>query len=193
MLPYVGNIGTIGTNGITNGTIGKTLNGICLPMVPFLPLERTTNARIVVTKEGVTKLLKGLNTSKALGPDELHPRVLKELAMELGRVFAHLFQQSIDTGEIPKEWSLANICPLFKKGDRSLARNYCPVSLTCIPCKLLEHIVCSNIMAHLDEHELLSDRQHAFRKWHSCETQLTTVINDWAKIKRPGRPFYTRF
>ena len=118
---------------------------------------------IVVTKEGVTKLLKGLNPSKALGPDELHPRVLKELAMELGPVFAHFFQQSIDTGEIPKEWSLANICPLFKKGDRSLARNYRPVSLTCIPCKLLEHIVCSNIMAHLDEHELLSDRQHAFR------------------------------
>ena len=45
LLPYVGNIGTIGTNGITNGTIGKTLNGICLPMVPFLPLEKTTNAR----------------------------------------------------------------------------------------------------------------------------------------------------
>ena len=100
---------------------------------------------IVVTKEGVTNLLKGLNPSKALGPDELHPRVLKELAMESGPVFAHLFQQSIDTGEIPKEWSLANICPLYKKGDRSLARNYRPVSLTCIPCKLLEHIVCFNI------------------------------------------------
>ena len=55
----------------------------------------------------MTKLLKGLNPSKALGPDELHPRVLKELAMELGPVFAHLFQQSIDTSEIPKEWSLA--------------------------------------------------------------------------------------
>ena len=101
--------------------------------------------------------------------------------MELGPVFAHLFQQSIDTGEIPKEWSLANFCPLFKKGDRSLARNYRPVSLTRIPCRLLEHIVCSNIMSHLDEHELLSDRQHAFRKWESCETQLTTKINDWAK------------
>ena len=45
LLPFVGNIGTIGTNGITNGTIGKTLNGICLPMVPFLPLEITMNAR----------------------------------------------------------------------------------------------------------------------------------------------------
>ena len=37
-------------------------------------------------------------------------------------------------------------------------------------------------MAHLDEHKLLSDKQHAFRKWHSCETQLATVINDWDKI-----------
>ena len=37
-------------------------------------------------------------------------------------------------------------------------------------------------MARLGEHELLSERQHAFRKWHSCETQLTTVINVWAKI-----------
>ena len=55
---------------------------------------------IVVTKEGVTKLLKGLNPSKALGPDELHPRVLKELAIELGPVFAHLFQQSIDTRQV---------------------------------------------------------------------------------------------
>ena len=137
---------------------------------------------IVTSKEGVIRLLKGLNPSKALGPDELHPRVLKELATELGPVFAHLFQQSMDTGEIPKEWSLANICPLFKKSDRSLACNYRPVSLTCVPCKLLEHIVCSNIMAHLDEYKLLSDRQHAFRKGHSCETQLTTVINDWAKI-----------
>ena len=137
---------------------------------------------IVVTKEGVTKLLKGLNSSKALRPDERHPRVLKKLATELGPIFAHLFQQSIDSGEIPKEWTLANISPLFKKGDRSLACNYRPVSLTCVPSKLLEHIVCSNIMAHLDEHKLLSDKQHAFRKWHSCETQLATVINDWAKI-----------
>ena len=123
-----------------------------------------------------------MNPSKALEPDKRHHRVLKELATELGPVFAHLFQKSLDTGEIPKEWSLANICLLCKNSDRALARNYGPVSLTCVPCKLLEHIVCSNIMAHLDEYKLLSDRQHAFRERHSSETQLTTVINDWAKI-----------
>ena len=132
---------------------------------------------IVVSKGGVTKLLKGLNPSKALGPDEFHPRVLKELTTELGPIFAHLFQQPIDSGDIPKEWTLANISPLFKKGDISLACNYRPVSLTCVPCKLLEYIVYSNIMAHLDEHKLLSDKQHACRKWNSCETQLAKVIS----------------
>ena len=118
--------------------------------VPFLDISAPFMEDIVVTKEGDTKLLKGLNPSKALGPDELHHRVLKELATEPGPVFAHLFQQSVDSGEIPKEWTLANISLLFKKGDRSFACNYRPVSLTCLPCKLLEHIVCSNIMAHLD-------------------------------------------
>ena len=37
-------------------------------------------------------------------------------------------------------------------------------------------------MVQYDEHKLLSDKQNAFRKWHSCENQLTTVIDDWAKV-----------
>ena len=69
-----------------------------------------------------------------------------------------------------------------------MACNYRPVSLTCVPCKLLEHIVCYNIMAHLDEHKLLSDRQHAFRK-----RQLITDINDWAKILDKGGQVDTFF
>ena len=84
--------------------------------VPLLDRSAPVMEHIVVTKEEVTKLLKSLNPSKALGPDELHPRVLKELVTELGPIFAHLFQQSMNKGEIPKEWSLANICLLFKNG-----------------------------------------------------------------------------
>ena len=76
------------------------------------------------------KMMKGLNPSKAFGPNELHPRVLKEFAVELGPVFAHLFQQYVDKGEISKEWSFANICPLYKKGDWALPSRYCSGSLS---------------------------------------------------------------
>ena len=103
-----------------NGQFSDVFTKSEYKQVPLMDRSAPFMHDIVVTKEGVTKLLKGLNPSKALGPDELHPRVLKELAVELGPVFAHLFQQSIDTGEIPKEWSLANICPLFKKGEGHL-------------------------------------------------------------------------
>ena len=151
-----------------NGQFTDVFNKYEHTQVPLLD----RSASFMDDIDGVIKLLKGLNPPKALRPDELHPRFLKELATELGPVFAHPFQQSIVTSEIPKEWSLANICPLFKKSDRSLVCNHRPVSLNCVPCKLLEHIVCSNSMAHLDEYKLLSDRQHAFRKRHSCETHL---------------------
>ena len=131
--------------------------------VPLLDRSAPFMENIVVTKEGVTKLLKGLNPSKALGPDELHPRVLKELATELGTVFAHLFQQSIDKGESPRNGLLQTFALCSKRGIYPLL-NYRPVFLTCVPCKLLEHIVCSNIMAHLDEQRLLSDKTACIRE-----------------------------
>ena len=118
------------------------------PKHPKIEKSAQPMSNIHISNEGVIKMMKGLNPSKALGPDELNPRVLKELTVELDPVFAHLFQQSVDKGEIPKEWSLANICPLHKQGDRALSSNYCLVSLTCVPCKMREHIVCTNIMAH---------------------------------------------
>ena len=77
--------------------------------VAFLSRSAPFMDYIVVSNEDVTKLLKGLNPSKALGPDELHPRVLKELATELGPVFVHLFQKSLETGEISKEWFMPSI------------------------------------------------------------------------------------
>ena len=71
--------------------------------VPLLEKSAPPMSDIHISNEGVIKMMKGLNLSKALGPYELHPRVLKELAVELGPVFAHLFQQSLDKGGIPKE------------------------------------------------------------------------------------------
>ena len=68
--------------------------------------------------------------------------------------------------------------PVFKKGGKSLAAHYRPIFLTCILCKVLEHILASNIVKHRDGQGILYDLQHGFREKRSCETQLIMLIED---------------
>merc|ERR1712035_309453 len=95
-------------------------------------------------------------------------------------VLTLIFQTSLDQGTIPTDWKKANIVPVFKKDDKSLVQNYRPISLTFITSKMLEHIVHSNIMTFLEQHSILDDNQHGFRKNRSCETQLITTLNDFS-------------
>ena len=60
--------------------------------------------------------------------------------------------------------------------------NYHHVSLTCITCKLFEHILCKHILAHLEDHKFFTDLQHGFRSGRSCETQLVTTFQDLAQM-----------
>ena len=65
---------------------------------------------------------------------------MKETASKIAPLFTHLFQQSLNSGEVPMAWRQAYISPIVKKGDRSDPKNYCPVSLTSIVCKTMEHV-----------------------------------------------------
>ena len=75
---------------------------------------------------------------------------------------------------------------LFKKDERHLASNYRPVSLTSITCKILEHIVHSNIVDHFDKNKILTNAQHGFRKKPSCESQLIVTIHEIASKLEKG-------
>lgn len=133
---------------------------------------------LVITQRGVEKLLSQLNPSKAAGPDQIPCRILRELSQELAPILSALFQQSLDTGTLPSSWSKAFVTPVFKKGSKCMPENYRPVSLTCVSCKLYEHIICKHIRNHLDKHEILSALNHGFRAKHSCETQLLLTLQD---------------
>ena len=141
---------------------------------------------LTIQDDGIEKLLSGLNASKASGPDEIPARLLKELSQELAPVVASLFRQSIETGDVPDEWTSAWITPVFKKGARSDPANYRPVSLTCILCKLLEHVLCTHIRGHLDSHGILCPENHGFRSKHSCETQLLLTTHDLMSQRDQG-------
>ena len=136
---------------------------------------------IEICPAGVHKLFSCLHIHKATGPDGLSARLLKELAVEITPIFTLLFQASLHQGELPDDWKKANVVPIFKKGEKNQAVNYRPISLTSIPCKIMEHIISSNIMSHLEEANILTDAQHGFRKKRSCESQLILAIQDLAK------------
>ena len=142
-----------------------------------------TISNININSEGIAKLLEQLNPSKASGPDDVSARFLKETSTVISPALALIFNASLTQHRKPDDWHKAYVTPIYKSGKRlrSKAENYRPISLTSIPCKILEHIVHSNVMNHLDDNGILSDAQHGFRKSRSCETQLITLINDLAK------------
>ena len=136
---------------------------------------------VLVTEEEMVKRLSALKISSAPGPDKLHPRVLRELANVLARPLTLIFRKSMATGKIPSAWKVAEVKPIFKKGDKSDPGNYRPVSLTSIVCKVFESFVRDTLYDHIVNSGLLSNVQFGFCKGRSCVTQLLVTINEWMK------------
>ena len=126
----------------------KHLAELILPRKLISP----TMPNINITVNGVSKQLSKLNPGKAAGPDNLTSRILKELHSEVAPMLSDIFNSSLREGKVPDDWRNANVSPVYKKGAKTKAENYRPISLTCICCKVMEHVITSNIMAYLDKH-----------------------------------------
>ena len=137
---------------------------------------------ITITTQGVLNLLRVIDEKKAVGPDDLSPRVLKELAEILADPITTIYQKSLEQERIPKDWLSARVVPTYKKkGERYDCENYRPISITCILCKVMEHIVSSHIRKHLHINNILYPLQHGFRSKRSYESQLLEFTHDIAK------------
>ncbi|PKU28826.1 rna-directed dna polymerase from mobile element jockey-like [Limosa lapponica baueri] len=120
-----------------------------------------------------------LNVFKSMGPDGIHPRVLKELADVTAGTLSIIYQRSWKSGEVPADWKLANVIPVYKKGMREDPGNYRPVSLTSAPEKVTENIILGAIERHLKDNTVIRYSQHRFTKSKSC---LTNVISFYNKV-----------
>ena len=142
---------------------------------------------INITTPGIQTLLQNLNIHKASGPDRISTTLLKETAEVTASILKLIFERSLNTGDVPYDWRIANMTPIYKKGERCDPQNYRPISLTSICCKILEHIISSHLMKHLENNNLLDEYQHGFQHNRSCETQLVSFINDLAKSYDNGK------
>ena len=134
-----------------------------------------------IEENDVLKALKNLQTNKSPGIDQVHPRVLKELADTLAHPLTLIFRTSIETSELPRNWLDAVITPIFKKGNKTLPENYRPVSLTSLLCKILERLVVTQLIKHLKANELACLQQHGFVKNKSVTTNLLEALNIWTE------------
>jgi hypothetical protein len=149
--------------------------------LPFLP---TDNCSLEIQPEGVKKLIHNLKNNKSPGPDQIRKCELLIDPDVVAQCLTYIFQASIDSGVLPTQWKTANVTPIHKKGAREEPSNYRPISLTSIPCKMLEHVVLHYLNETLDN--VLYNRQHGFRKGLSCETQLCATYHDLAKAIENG-------
>ena len=87
---------------------------------------------------------------------------------------------------IPQDWKDGHVSPIFRKGDKGSAKNYRPVSLTAVACKLMEKFARDAIMNHLEDNNLLYKYQDGFVKGRSCVSQLLVCIDTWTRMLDEG-------
>ena len=141
---------------------------------------------IKITEEIVLKKLNKLDITKSQGPDEIGPRILKELSREIVKPLTILYKNLLKQGKVPDEWKRGIITAIYKKGDKKDPGNYRPISLTCIICKILESIIWDAIVEHMLTNRFFSKYQYGFISKRSASLQLLKVLEIWSNILDNG-------
>ena len=153
--------------------------------VPTVPYNLPSMPRVTIDANGVQKLLTEVKINKANGPDLIPNTVLKECNRELAPILTDIFRKSLRDGRLPKDWLNANVVGIYKKGPKQEARNYRPISLTSVTCKILEHIIFSQIIDAALHSSLLHCRNPA-RIPERTKLRHTTSDNHRTTTERNG-------
>lgn len=135
---------------------------------------------LTLDHNGIRKLLGNIKLGKAPGPDGIPNIVLKSCADIIASYLLIIFTKSLESGRLPDDWKFGNVVPIHKNGKKNSVENYRPISLTSECCKIMEHIIYSNLISHLNINNFFSSAQHGFRTGLSCNTQLLEFYHDLA-------------
>ena len=134
---------------------------------------------IELTHDAIGEGLEKLKADKACGPDKVAPKLLKAAGDTIIPSLISINKSSASRNLVPDKWEAANVSPLYKKDDEMDKHNCRPISLLCVPGKLMESSVASTLRTHVKGHNLISSQQWAYRKGHSPQLLLVKVTEAW--------------
>ena len=143
------------------------------------PINSFINPNLSIVQLSVTEvriILQNIDTSKATVPDGIPGVFLKNCAKELAPSFTKLLNISLLVRVFPNYWKMANICPIFKKGDRTNCEN---ISLLSILSKIFDRAICNIIYPEIKD--LISNNQYGFVQRRSTESQLYVFCDKISK------------
>ena len=166
----------------------ETLNNMPDPRLLFEGDAGDFVNEVDLSNRAVSEKLMKLNPEKSPGVDHIYPVVLKRLALVISVPLSVISCESFVIGIVPKEWKLANVTAIFKKGLKNQVGNYRPVRLTSQVCKVMEMLVRDTITEHLKKYKLIKDSQFGFTKGRSCLSNLLKFLEEVTRYVEEGYP-----
>lgn len=141
-----------------------------------------------ISEEEVKRMKRQLGNHKAEGTDNIPAELLKWTGDKVNSCIAKLFNNVLQSQEIPQSWHESLLCPIFKRGKRDDLKNYRPISITISMYKLFMKILTERLSVIVTETELLHQKQSAFQKEHSTAERIIEV-NEVIKDAKANKKF----
>ena len=166
--------------------IGYKLTGECTPGVNENVNNVMLNGNVNVvnfdrspfTLEEISKVCNEINICKSASIENVKTMVLKNVFVDYIERIAKIFNNCLVHSVFPSKWKLSTIVPLPKVSCPNTASELRPVALTPLPGKLMEKLVCKRLQSWISDNNLLSDRQHGFRKGRSTVSAIAALLDE---------------
>ena len=129
------------------------------------------------TNQSIEKMISSLKPNTATGNDDISTRILKDASHTISPYLCSIINLGYKIHEFPSSMKKATITALHKKKDVNLISNYRPISILPAISKIIEKSATNQLVRYLEENNILSTNQHAYRNRHSTVTCLAEVVD----------------